>query len=76
MSVGSWKSGRIFQRSILGVIREIDILQTDVINTPEALEAALELRVRVFVDEQRVPPRRKSIIMMPFRRSVSALSTF
>ena len=35
---------------------KIDILQTDVINTPEALEAALELRVRVFVDEQRVPP--------------------
>lgn len=34
----------------------VDILQTDVINTPEALEAALELRVRVFVDEQRVPP--------------------
>ena len=33
----------------------VDILQTDVINTPEALEAALELRVRVFVDEQRVP---------------------
>ena len=31
-------------------------LQTGVIDTPEALEAALELRVRVFVDEQRVPP--------------------
>ena len=34
----------------------VDTLQTDVIYTPEALEAALELRVRVFVDEQRVPP--------------------
>ena len=32
-----------------------DTLQTNVINTAEALEAALELRVRVFVDEQRVP---------------------
>ena len=33
-----------------------DSLETGVIETPEALEAALELRVRVFVDEQRVPP--------------------
>ena len=33
----------------------VDTLQTNVINTADALEAALELRVRVFVDEQRVP---------------------
>ena len=55
---------------------KIDILQTDVINTPEALEAALELRVRVFVDEQRVPPEEEVDDYDALPRSVSALSTF
>ena len=48
MSVGSWKSGRIFQRSILGVIREDRYPPDRCDQYTGGAEAALELRVRVF----------------------------
>ena len=56
MSVGSWKSGRISQRSILGVIRECRYPPDRCDQYTGGAGSGAELRVRVFVDEQRVPP--------------------